>query len=662
MTAVTDSSGQASFPVIGDIAPSLFVGSLLNYTSQGVVPNSSGTYNIVLTAANGSSANASGISSVFAWFVTNWHIVGIVGLILAVAFGIWYWSRKSAKVAVAALLLLFAGVSVVQAQDNFGVVDMGCNLLINDSTLNTSRLPAKSQLFARVESNHTWLRLYFQSPPATVIAEWDSVHIASLAPTIDSGYRILQLYLGNGCNHCAGATVGPTGPSGPIGATGATGADGQTGATGPAQNLQTTTAVGNVTDYGMQINGEPVNQAGLECSDTTAGSIIAIIPNGSGDMAIAFHNANGGNARFDADSITGGKSPHFHLPNTLISQPFLGVTVNGVGFDNTGNVNVSAWSLIGNSGTDPSVNFIGTSDATQLNIGVNGAYNIQMTPYIASTQNFTYQINDGASQLFSATSNNPSSDNTSVTIGDVQGYWNETLISINDPAQTIYLNAPNITMGGNTQIGSASYVWPNSSSSGSLTNDGSGNLSWGYQTLNQTVAAGNSAGQDILVGADNLTVGEGAFANATNTAFGHSTLASNVSGGNNVAIGYSTLQFNNSGSNNTAINNGALQQNIDGNYDNAIGVSALGSSQHTSRNNTFGYNSMANLTNGNANIAMGDGAMSSANNCNFTVALGYNSCAVTNNADANVGVGTATLYNTTSGYNNTAVGHGALIT
>ena len=26
MTAVTDSSGQASFPVIGDIAPSLFVG------------------------------------------------------------------------------------------------------------------------------------------------------------------------------------------------------------------------------------------------------------------------------------------------------------------------------------------------------------------------------------------------------------------------------------------------------------------------------------------------------------------------------------------------------------------------------------------------------------------------------------------------------------
>lgn len=233
MTAVTDSSGQASFPVIGDIAPSLFVGSLLNYTSQGVVPNSSGTYNIVLTAANGSSANASGISSVFAWFVTNWHIVGIVGLILAVAFGIWYWSRKSAKVAVAALLLLFAGVSVVQAQDNFGVVDMGCNLLINDSTLNTSRLPAKSQLFARVESNHTWLRLYFQSPPATVIAEWDSVHIASLAPTIDSGYRILQLYLGNGCNHCAGATVGPTGPTGASGAAGPTGATGPSGPTGP---------------------------------------------------------------------------------------------------------------------------------------------------------------------------------------------------------------------------------------------------------------------------------------------------------------------------------------------------------------------------------------------------------------------------------------------
>ena len=352
-------------------------------------------------------------------------------------------------------------------------------------------------------------------------------------------------------------------------------------------------------------------------------------------------------------------SPRADSSYTFPTGNYVGSLTN----DGEGNLSWQPqWGLSGNSGTNPSANYIGTSDATQLNIGVNGAYNVQMTPYIAGTQNFAYQINDGASQLFSATSNNPSSDNTSVTIGDVQGYWNETLISINDPAQTIYLNAPNVTMGGNTQIGSASYVWPNSNSAGSLTNDGSGNLSWGYQTLNQTVVAGNSAGQDILVGADNLTIGEGAFANPTNTALGYFPLSSNVSGGNDVGIGYLTLQFNTSGSNNTAINNGALQQNIDGNYDNAIGVGALGSSQHTSRNNTFGYNSMGNLRNGNENVAMGDGAMSSADNCNFTVALGYNSCAVTNNGDANVGVGTATLYNNTNGYNNTAVGNGALIT
>ena len=494
--------------------------------------------------------------------------------------------------------------------------------------------------------------------------------------------------------------VGPTGATGPTGSGG-----------GSTPDLGSVTAVGNVTDEDIVVQGVSINGTDGAGSGSigalqfdTAGEIFGtnytgsflmwnLNSNGTLNYQDGYNNINGWT--IDPTNLTRNRT--FVLPDTSFfnglppfHKAYLTTSVNGVSANRQGDIslsatNIGAWGLTGNPGTNPSANYIGTSDATQLNIGVDGAYNIQMAPYIASTQNFAYQINDGASQLFSATSNNPSSDNTSVTIGDVQGYWNETLISINDPSQTIYLNAPNITMGGNTQIGSASYVWPNSNSSGSLTNDGSGNLSWGYQTLDQTLSAGNMSAQsatvgqltssnDFLLGGSGYHIGMGAYTDPSNMAHGYGVLSSNVSGLNNTAIGYQALTANISGSNNAAIGGQyVLVSNTTGSGNFASGQYCMLHNTSGSSNVAIGPNALSGDTTGSGDIALGSYAMSSGNNTNCialgggsmsnatgatdVIALGVNAAA--NTQTMLIAIGKYAGINNITGYNNGFVGYGA---
>ena len=138
-------------------------------------------------------------------------------------------------------------------------------------------------------------------------------------------------------------------------------------------------------------------------------------------------------------------------------------------------------------------------------------------------------------------------------------------------------------------------------------------------TLNQLLGAGGTAsfatlavsGATTLTGAatvQGLTVGKGASAISTNTAFGASSLAAVTASTDSTAFGYRAL---------TALTSGT-------------------------RNSAFGSDSLFNITIGGANTALGYGTL-------FTVVSG----------DQNTALGDAALYNAT-GSNNTGAGRSSL--
>ena len=81
-----------------------------------------------------------------------------------------------------------------------------------------------------------------------------------------------------------------------------------------------------------------------------------------------------------------------------------------------------------------------------------------------------------------------------------------------------------------------------------------------------------------------LTVGRGAGAVSTNTAFGASALTANTTGDLNTAVGYRALYTNTTGSSNVAYGYSALNLNSTGNFNTAIGRNALVNT--TGSNNT----------------------------------------------------------------------------
>jgi hypothetical protein len=215
---------------------------------------------------------------------------------------------------------------------------------------------------------------------------------------------------------------------------------------------------------------------------------------------------------------------------------------------------IKAWSLTGNSGTNPSTNFIGTTDAQPLMFRIN------------NTKAGYIDYNTGAVGLgYLSLNSNTATGNTAV--GYEAGY--------------------SITSGSNnTAIGSSA-----------LLSDSSGI---------QNTATGTFALFSSKTGSNNVANGYYALASNTsasnNTAIG--TLALHASNaGNNTAVGYQSLYSNSDGDDNTAVGNGSLYSNSNGNYNTAIGDGALS-------NNTAG-SSLTAVGEG-ANVSGGGHLFSSA--------------------------------------------------
>lgn len=373
------------------------------------------------------------------------------------------------------------------------------------------------------------------------------------------------------------------------------------------------------------------------------------------------------------------------------------------------------WSLIGNSGTDPATNFLGTTDTARLKFKVDGQLSGLITK---ADSNTTFGFKAGVS-LTSGCKRNTfigcgsglgatdiGSDNTLIGFnsGNINGTGrNNTCVGSRA--------GENNTGGSNTFIGQESGTFNSAgrentfvgqsagrsntvgisnvfigTQSGFANQSGSNNVIIGFQTgdhnlVDNQTFVGFQAGFNNTTGGSNTFIGyQSGFFNTTgssntstgfqalrnnetgsqNTASGYSALSSNTTGANNTATGFSALGSNTIGNSNTATGINALQFNTSGNSNTATGAGALNANITGEKNTATGATALLLNTTGNENTATGGEALyanttGSQNTANGARALLNNSTGVSNTAS-----GRASLESNNTGNYNTATGAGSL--
>lgn len=267
----------------------------------------------------------------------------------------------------------------------------------------------------------------------------------------------------------------------------------------------------------------------------------------------------------------------------------------------TSGSSVSAgWGLNGNTGTNPNLNFIGTTD----------------------NQPLIFKSNNSISGLVGSGQSNTSFG---------------------------YLSLSNLTTGlYNTSMG---YRALNACSGGG------GNTGFGYGALENVTGTENTAvgyhALNAVTGAiHNTAVGNEALLYNTasaNTAVGMRALRQNTSGNGLVAVGVSALYLNTTGAYNTSVGQGSMFNSLTGNNNTAIGFGSLGYNTVGSDNTSLGCSSLGTNVTGSKNLALGTNAdvispgltMASAIGYNAKVATSYSMVLGGTGADAiNVGIGT----------------------
>jgi trimeric autotransporter adhesin len=136
----------------------------------------------------------------------------------------------------------------------------------------------------------------------------------------------------------------------------------------------------------------------------------------------------------------------------------------------------------------------------------------------------------------------------------------------------------------------------NFSLSGSILENGVGQLLWAPNDGSSNFSTGLAALTSTTTGTGNTAVGDGGLESNTtgrnNTAVGNDALRFNTTGGINTAVGYGALQSNTTGGNNTATGGYALYLNTTGSANIATGSGALQNNTSGSGNTAFGYQSL----------------------------------------------------------------------
>lgn len=266
---------------------------------------------------------------------------------------------------------------------------------------------------------------------------------------------------------------------------------------------------------------------------------------------------------------------------------------NGTKWEKAG----GGWNLTGNSGTNPTTNFIGTTD----------------------NQDMVFKINNTRAGLLSNTSANTS-------------------FGINA------LNVAN-TGGGNNAFGGGT-LFKNTS--------GAANIGMGVQALFENtvgdvnIGIGYQALGNNKAGNGGIAIGSQAMYNINNSSTPFEN--TNIAIGNSALLG-SNAPINNTGLHNIVMGNQSLKNNTSGNYNNTLGNEALFNNTSGSSNIGIGYRTLYYNTNKSELIAIGDSALHN-NGVGATFVL---------HSINNTAIGTKALKENTTGYYNTAIGHHSLM-
>jgi hypothetical protein len=233
------------------------------------------------------------------------------------------------------------------------------------------------------------------------------------------------------------------------------------------------------------------------------------------------------------------------------------------------------WSLNGNAGTDPTTNFVGTTDAEPLLFRVNniGAGQIQTT-----------NANTGFG-LQTLSSNTTGFQNTAY--GDIALSANTT--GGYNTAIGVDVLASNTTGNGNTANGASALQFNTT---------GDNNTATGHYTLYENTTGYN------------------------NTADGLQALFNNISGYNNTAMGFDALISNTTGYYNSATGLGALYLNTTGNFNTAVGDYALARTTASQYNTAIGYLAGSARDNGDNNVFVGTSADVGGDGYSNVIAIG----------------------------------------
>lgn len=348
---------------------------------------------------------------------------------------------------------------------------------------------------------------------------------------------------------------------------------------------------------------------------------------------------------------------------------FLTTPANQAGFyywDDTttswkGVADKTGWSLTGNEGTDPTINFIGTTDDVDV---------VFHRDFLEAGRLGYEDTSFGRGSL----RYNTGVRNTAIGNGAMGGFITGFNSGDFNTAVGSSALSHNITGSSNSSFGSQSLI---------NNNEGSSNVAFGDRALvSNTNASKNVAvGQTALFSQD--FANGGVAYDTNNVAVGLESLYSNkpttsTNGINNTAVGNESLRGNKTASDNTAIGFQALKNNSYGEKNVAIGKQALFSQNYANGNVNFetantaiGYGALYNTNstsniNGSSNIGIGKYALSNNATGNSNIAIGGSALGATWNAvgtmtgDRNVAIGGAAIKSLTAGSNNIALGGSSL--
>lgn len=243
------------------------------------------------------------------------------------------------------------------------------------------------------------------------------------------------------------------------------------------------------------------------------------------------------------------------------------------------------WSLLGNSGTNPATNFIGTTGAQDWTIRVNNIYSGGIDRNGGTF--FGYQTNN----------TNPYIDSLNTAFGAF------TLFSI-DP-----LNGGdgNVAIGNTAMFSSTEAFNSVAVGYGSAFSNTTGHdiVAIGTNALFSNTTAINS----IAIGTNSLFASNGSF----NTAVGYFSMRFNTTGSQNSAFGMNALLHNTTGIKSVAVGAGALENATTGGFNVGLGMDSLLGVIDGFRNIGIGWNGGVTSPDGYQNIGIGYRAGNSVN-------------------------------------------------